>query len=188
MKLSCDEKKALRDYKNAGHGPNNSPCFALNKKLNNSIKVCELPTDLRKVCENLDSSFQNHERLDKEKTVYRGVGFRCNIPYSAGESFRNLSFWSCSYKKNVAERFIKVENPLPKFGALIELNLPAGFPIIDIDTVFDTQDGEAEVLLPRNILWKVEEFNLSCPGFSNKSILNKFCSIALIKLNPIYSL
>lgn len=170
IKLNSEETNALMEYKSAGDGSNDkSPCFALNRKLNNGLTIEDLPDPLKCAALHLESAFKKYPKLSTPQTVYRGIGYSLNFPFfdnnGSGEQFRNLSYWSTTTDKSVALKFIKKEPSKPALGALLKLNLPIGLGVIDMQEINNSDDYEKEILLPRNILWKVVKTKqLTCIG------------------------
>lgn len=159
--LTCFEDKALRAYKAASNdNAGKSKCFDLNRDLRNGIRVDELPTAQREMAECLDNIFRRCPRLEKPITVYRGLGTRMHLPLNeSGRCFRSMEFWSTACTKEVAVRFI---TPVctPAYGALLQLELPRGCPAYNIESLHSFGGNEAELLLPRGMLWKVEKCSL----------------------------
>jgi hypothetical protein len=157
--LSPDEGEALRAYKKAfddTNGNGRSPCFDLNRDLRNGLWVDELEPALRKIAEGLDSVFSRCPRLAHPITVYRAVGTRAHLPLNeSGRRFRSLEYWSTAHSEVAIEGFLTPAGS-PAYGAILQLQLPAGCPAYNMESLPGFGGHEAELLLPRGMLWTVE--------------------------------
>lgn len=154
--LSCEELSALKAYKTAEGSSSLSPCFDLNRFLEAGHWSDELPTDLAKVAHALDQVFNRCPRLTAPLTIWRGDGHRLRFRdiMSVGTHFRTFGFWSTSLYRSGGERFLK---PAWKNGAgvLFRIDLPAGFPVYNMETLEGAGGSEGELLLPRGVMWEV---------------------------------
>ena len=155
--LSPQELTALRSYKTAEDSADGeSKCFELNRELRNGILVTELSHSLREIADGLDSAFRRCPVLNDSCTVYRGTGFRQALPlHEIGKRFRSLQFWSTASSEGPLEPFLK----LGAHAAILELRLPKGLPVYNLETLDGAGGSEQELLLPRGILWRVEKAN-----------------------------
>lgn len=155
--LTKPELDALRSYKAADEtADGQSKCFDLNRGLRNGLQLDELSEDLRKTAEALDSVFKRCPRLEGPATVFRGVGERRYFPiHEIGTRFRSFQYWSTTAEEDKTESFMK-PSERPGYGAVFELNLPKGFPAYNMETLDGFGGHEAELLLPRNVMWRVD--------------------------------
>jgi hypothetical protein len=92
--------------------------------------------------------------LPQPLRVYRGIGIRAFIERSEpGHRFRVAGFWSTSHEEGTVRRFVE------RGGALLELELPAGMPVYNMETLEGAGGGENELLLPRGLLWEIVSFD-----------------------------
>lgn len=149
------EIEALSSYKAATDDQDgNSRCFVLNRQLEHSLTISDMAS-LGNVVRTIDGVFERCPRLSCPTTVYRAIGLCWHYPLAEqGARFRNRSFWSASTNREVAIGFLKAEFE-GAGGALLELNLPAGIPAYDMETLPGAGGAEGELLLPRGVLWQV---------------------------------
>lgn len=152
------ELEALSAYKSAADDADgNSACFTLNRQLEHSLTIDDLGP-LGDVVRALDGVFRRCPRLSQPITVYRAIGMRWHYPLAERKArFRNRSFWSASANRDAAIGFLKAEYD-GAGGALLALQLPAGIPAYDMETLAGAGGHEVELLLPRGILWEVGPF------------------------------
>ena len=153
--LTLVEEEALSSYKSASENDDGqSRCFELNRMLEHGL----FPEDLGSLAElagTLDGIFGRCPTLVEPITVYRAIGLRLHYPlHRQNAQFRNLSYWSTSAIRKVAISFLKAEME-DASGALLKLQLPAGLPAYDMETLLGAGGHEAEILLPRGIMWTV---------------------------------
>ncbi|WP_127846972.1 hypothetical protein [Caulobacter sp. FWC26] len=111
------------------------------------------------MAEALDAVFDRCPKLSAELTVWRGVGHRPFLEeVKPGYQFRSLEFWSTSPVRARAGTFIR------ETGALMQLDLPAGFPVYNMETLEGAGGGEKEFLLPRGVMWELVSAPLIPPG------------------------
>lgn len=160
--LSHHELTALRSYKSAEDCPSGeSKCFELNRELRNGIFVKELSPALREIADGLDTALSRCPLLEDSITAYRGTGFSKSLPlHETGKRFRSLEFWSTASSEAPLEQFLK----LGTHSAILELRLPKGFPAYNLETLEGTGGFEQELLLPRGVLWRVQQAGLEPVG------------------------
>jgi hypothetical protein len=156
--LNQEETDALHNYKaahdSAGHG---SFCFDVNELLQSGLWLDELPDAFRRQVTALDRVFARCPTIKQPLTAYRGVGSLSLIePLRQKRKFRSLSFWSASSSRPVAVSFVK---PLvsASAGAILTLRIPCGTPVYDMESLTGVGRSEHEYLLPRGLLWQIEE-------------------------------
>jgi hypothetical protein len=149
--LTVGEERALKDYKAASNTTSgHSACFDLNRDLRCALRIDEIHPSLRAIADNLDSVFTRCPRLTEDATVYRAIGIRAHLPLTEiGKRFRSLEYWSASHSEAAIQRH----------GAVLELSLPVDFPAYNMETLEGAGGSEAELLLPRGVLWEVESFS-----------------------------
>lgn len=183
--LTADEECALRAYKAAREITSGvSSCFDLNRDLRNGLWVKELDSSLSNIALSLDGIFARCPRLQEETTVYRGVGTRAHMPlHEKGKRFRNLEYWSTACSKEAAKKFLQPVSQ-PGHGAILVLHLPVGFPAYDMETLPGFGGDEAELLLPRGVLWRIETTSL-IPGNKLTTYLReKFANLVCAEMRP----
>ena len=182
--LSDAEVAALHDYKAAHDANGRSKCFDMNRDLRNGLRVDELPAETRPTAEALDSIFARAPQLTEEITLFRAVGTRAHLPlHDIGRDFRNLEFWSASRSEGALESFL---NPVTTggHGAILELQLPEGFPVYDMETLEGFGGFERELLLPRGVRWTVMDFALVPEGDQPPLVRGRFANIVRAALKP----
>lgn len=150
--LTPPEDEALRAYKAASDDQNHkSQCYDTNHLLRSSLTLEEMPSSISATVRNLDTVFGRCPVLQAPLTVYRGTDTRAFLQGSTqqGSRFRALEFWSTSHVESCVERFIGLG------GALIEIELPTGMPLYNMETLAGAGGSENELLLPRGILWEI---------------------------------
>jgi len=160
--LSPDEEQALKAYKAAswpsGSGTS-SPCFDMNRELRNGLQPREIDPQLRGIVDALDRMFVRCPRLSREVVVHRAIGTRLHLPvHEVGKRFRSLEFWSTATSDARVDSFLTPISNKNNRGAILDLTLPAGVPAYNMETFPDFGGHEAELLLPRGILWTVDHF------------------------------
>jgi hypothetical protein len=173
--LDQQELCALRSYKAASSTENGRDIYELNRDLRNGLFVNELPEDLRSIADGLDRVFDRCPKLDQAVTVYRGVGWVGNIPFSdIGKKFRSLEYWSTTTIKDNCEKFLISPTNKSPTGAIMKLQIPIGFPVYNMETLFDFGGHEMEILLPRATVWEVKEADLYPEDEVPKFVRGKF--------------
>jgi hypothetical protein len=160
--LSPDEEQALKAYKAAswpsGVGTS-SPCFDMNRELRSGLQPREIDPQLRGIVDALDRMFVRCPRLSREVVVHRAIGTRLHLPvHEVGKRFRSLEFWSTATSDARVDSFLTPISNKNNRGAILDLTLPAGVPAYNMETLPDFGGHEAELLLPRGILWTVDRF------------------------------
>lgn len=184
--LTSAEGEALRAYKAASDDQDQrSQCFDTNRLLRSSLTLDEMPSSLSATVRSLDTVFGRCPVLPTPLTVYRGTDTRAFLQGTTqpGTRFRALEFWSTSHVESCVERFIGLG------GALIEIELPTGMPLYNMETLAGAGGSENEMLLPRGILWEM----MSAEQLARKKIPPLLApkmtcphhNIASIKLRPI---
>lgn len=181
--LSQEERAALRSYKSAEDTETlQSKCFDLNRELRNGVRDDELEEELGGVVAALDSVFARCPKLREDTTVFRGVGERMYFPlFPVGQRFRTMEFWSTTLDESATEPFLKHERE-PGYGVVFEISLPTGFPAYNMETLEGFGGHEAELLLPRRVLWKVISVERRDP---NKFLERYFENIAHATIQPV---
>lgn len=155
--LSPEEEKCLRDYK-MNSDPDTGQdeiCWSMNHGLRLGLFPDELGKAERKLCEGLDQIFARAPKLTRACTVIRGDARAAFVDRAKlGARFRSTSFWSTAVDPSHSESFFV------KGEALLKLSLPAGLPVYNLETREGGLNNEAELLLPRGILWTVRSWRL----------------------------
>jgi hypothetical protein len=156
--LDHEEAAALRAYKSAhdanGHG---SFCFDVNELLQSGLWTDELGDEFRRHVAALDRVLQRSPPIQNDLTAYRGIGSVSVLGLLKLErKFRSLSFWSASSSRSVAASFVKPQLS-SSVGAILTLRLPVGTQLYDMETLTGAGGSEREILLPRGLLWRIEE-------------------------------
>jgi len=180
--LTEAEETALRSYKAAKKGSEGqSLCFDLNKDLRNGLRPNELSCEMRDMLNALDSVFQRCPKLDSGATVFRGIGNRNPLPlHEVGCRFRSFQYWSTSTNETVADNFL-IPSTTQGYGAVLKIKLPVEFPAYNMETLDGSDQYEAELLLPRSILWRVENFEIRNVS---SYLAEKFINVATVTLTP----
>ena len=155
--LSREENKCLRDYKaNFDQDTGQDEiCWSMNRGLRLGLFPDEFGTNERALCEGLDKIFTKAPQLTHSCTVVRGDAKAAFVDcYRCGTRFRSASFWSTAVDP------IRSESFFVNGGALLKLYLPAGLPVYNIETRGGGVNNEAELLLPRGVLWTVRSWRL----------------------------
>jgi hypothetical protein len=161
--LNRSELHALRSYKSASDAEHGSACFDLNRDLRNGLKRDELPSSLDEIADGLDSVLARCPRLTEEVCVYRAIGWAWHLPlYDFGKCFRSFEYWSSCVSRDGIEAFLKAPSKCAR-GAVLTLHLPIGFPAYNMETLEGFGGHEAELLLPRAVLWKVRSARILKP-------------------------
>lgn len=149
--LAPGEEEALRAYKAAADDQaGQSRCFATNRQLRSGLLPEEMSRSLSETVRNLDAVFGRCPVLPEPMRVFRGVGSRAFLQDGqAGYRFRAPEFWSTSHIESSVERFVGLG------GAVLELDLPAGMAVYNMETLPGAGGGETELLLPRGVLWEL---------------------------------
>lgn len=184
--LTKTETAALHAYKSASDGgPGNNFCFDMNDKLQSGVWPDELPTQIKKNVCALDAVFMRCPTLSQTCTMYRGTGYVSALgQLKKGRQFRALSFWSTSGEEQVAKLFIKSADLYP-MGALLVLRLPKGLPVYNMETLSGAGGGEREFLLPRGILWQIENIEPMEEDKNSYLMSKNFQSLARVTLQAI---
>jgi len=144
--LSDKEKNAIKNYQGDGF-----------EKMNASLRNGNPPGEKVKELDAIINKF----RLSQDFTVYRGVGNTVSkqIEDNWKEGvieFSDKAFVSTSMSKKIAERFSK---------NTMEISLPKGHPVLDIVTENFEHSPEQEILLPRNVKFKVTSVRRTAAGW-----------------------
>lgn len=180
--LDDSEVAALQSYKTASdNDQGHSNCFDLNRQLEHGLHLSDMG-QLGNLVLTLDGIFDRCPRLQEPLTVFRGTAFRQHMPVLEPKArFRNLSFWSTTLIHDTTFNFLKT--PFDNsFGAILTLKLPAGLPCYNMETLIGTGGHEAEILLPRGVLWTVAATSLFTPGALPMHVTNRFANIADVTL------
>lgn len=150
LDLEPGEEEALRAYKAAADDANGqSRCFELNQQLRSGLYLEEIAPTLAATARHMDAVFDRCPVLPEALTVYRGTGTRAFLQKLApGYRFRAAEFWSTSHVEASVEKFIGLG------GAVLELELPVGMPVYNMETIEGAGGSENEFLLPRGVLWE----------------------------------
>jgi hypothetical protein len=190
MDISSQEVDALKKYVSAEDTSpgGDSYCFGLNAYLRRGLKPSELPLNLQDHARFLDGLLAR-EKLSKEYTVHRGIGSLGELAgaYEPGDQFRSLGYWSTSTEESATESFITGGGPV---CAVITMTLNAGFPGMDlglVDALKSFGSHEAEVLLPRGILWSIVSYAPKRGDDVPKILRSKYKTIVHFKLEPVSS-
>ena len=138
MKLTSDEKDALKEYSGSAYGP-----------INEALRFTEdIDDHSDALIKHLDSAIGKGV-TDQNLTVYRGVDEsyartleRRNL--RPDDSINEAGFLSTSTRKDVARRFLGWEGG----GMLLKIHVPAGSNALDMRPYSKSPD-EHEILLPR---------------------------------------
>ncbi|MDR3471591.1 MAG: ADP-ribosyltransferase [Devosia sp.] len=182
--LSDDERRALRAYKAASSDEpgGSSPCFELNRELRSGLWKDETGADLRWVADALDQVFERCPRLENGLIVHRAIGSRQHLPLlEVNKLFRSLEYWSTALSDDRMESFL---NPISNdaYGAILDLHLPAGTPAYNMETLEGFGGHEAELLLPRGMLWTVVDFKMDPMDKLSSLVRDRFKNIARVEL------
>lgn len=161
--LTPAESDALLAYKaNRRTGSSSNVADDLNAHLRRGLFVDEIcDADIKAVATGLDSALARCPTLTADRTLYRGIGFRQHIPlHVQGCHFRSLEYWSTTTEKASTEAFLKPVGT-PGHGAILTLQVPAGTPAYDMETLLGAGGGESELLLPRGMVWEVGNFEIT---------------------------
>ena len=157
--LTPEEVRALHNYKAAAEAPcGRSHCFDLNSDLDRGLWPDELTRDLKETVTHLDAVLARSPPLPCATTVFRGDGHRLRFRDIGivGTTFRNLGFWSTATNRRSAHSFLRPASQ-NGFGVVFELHLPVGLQVYDMESLEGAGGAETELLLPRGVLWTVEE-------------------------------
>lgn len=185
--LTHTEFNALQAYK--ANRPAGSSLYVaddLNAHFRRGLFVDEIcDADIKAVATGLDSALSRCPTLTSDRTLYRGIGFRQHIPlHVQGCRFRSLEYWSTTTEKASTEAFLKPVGS-PGHGAILTLQVPAGTPAYDMETLPGAGGGESELLLPRGMVWEVERFEITKGADISPYLQKYFETIATVSLTAV---
>lgn len=144
-KLNADEDGAINTYVEGSDVFNAT--LRDNKKLSMHFKP---------LVESLDSAIAN-STVKSDTTVYRVVGEDIYRKLKSGDVFSDSGYVSTTTSRTAADDIKEGRTGNGVFDRIVEINIPKGFPGLDINKTVGPHpySHEKELLLPRGLSFKV---------------------------------